>query len=311
LETDGIVSQNGSDGTVLNIEADVNNIGRQSSYGQDWRFHIKFEATEIEGSERFGLKRPEWTADEPELYNQEFSVGKPVRGWLYFAFPDSVSQQMRLIFNCTSPSPAVATLSFFDSKEKHLWEKEIDLVALIKNSCRSTPTNTAVAAAPPQGPQPAHRHSQPKNATGLPTTERPPLANFRNITALGGATAILDCDPLATFDGVTAVTTSQTEPALDIGSSKCQNQESFAEFGAYTQLKTDLGNDAGNKEAIKSDLGKLRKRLTELRDPLHLQKEYEDKLNRQFSDMETAFLAVADSREKTLHLLSGLRITHR
>ena len=140
-------------------------------------------------------------------------------------------------------------------------------------------------------------------------------ATFTDLTAISeaGGTALLDCDPLATFNRVMAKTNSQTEPAVDVGSSKCTNQESFAEYAAYRQLKAGIARDAGNRELVKSDLETLKAKLVELREPEHEQrpKEYWDKLDQNFDDTEAAFLSVADDKEKTLQLLSRLVINNR
>jgi hypothetical protein len=84
----------------------------------------------------------------------------------------------------------------------------------------------------PSSPRPEQSTPSQTSAPGSTPRDRP---TFEHMTVIGGGTALLDCDPLATFDDLFAATTSQTRPAVDVGSSQCDNQESFSEYGAWKE----------------------------------------------------------------------------
>jgi hypothetical protein len=81
------------------------------------------------------------------------------------------------------------------------------------------------------------------------------------------------------------------------------------------KFKSDTTRDAGSANLVKADVENLKAKLLELRKPQyeaeHRPGGYWEKLDQQFDQMEDAFLAVAVDKQKTLDLLSQLKITGR
>jgi hypothetical protein len=186
----------------------------------------------------------------------------------------------------------------------------------------ATGTNTATRTGR------ASRPVQKKSAAPQPEKQSPvdasaPVApmyhetfTFQNSTVTGGeGGAVLDCDPFATFNGLVARSNSTTQPTVDVGSSRCENRESFDELAAFKKLQSDVARDAGNATAVKADFESPKAKLRELRAPRYAAESrpagYWDKLDQQLDEKEAAFLAAAEDRQKTLLLLSTLTISPR
>jgi hypothetical protein len=171
-EIGGLITQQDSGDFALDVEALVRNTGRLSSYADNWRLRIKSGDLALEGSQLFGQKRPEGAVDEPELFDQEFPVGKPVRGWLYFTFRGATFDQLRSLFSCAAaPSDATVTLSLADTRERHEWAQTRSLSELIREHCQvisqvaSPPPSPLESAPRPKGGRPAKTAPQPQPGT--------------------------------------------------------------------------------------------------------------------------------------------------
>jgi hypothetical protein len=150
----GIASQN-YNGTqfALDVETLIQNAGRQDGYADKWNLVLTIDGTEIEGKQLFGQQLPPRAVSEPEIYNQEFPPGKPVRGWLFFAFPMVSHEFAAPYFSCGSPSmnKVSVKLSVWDSKTKHEWSQLRSLKELGKESCNpieATPPSIGTAVPP-------------------------------------------------------------------------------------------------------------------------------------------------------------------
>ena len=166
-EIGGIVASIGPNDSLLFVEALISNSGRQTTYASNWRFQIVTDSLTLDGVQKFSQKRPEGAVDEPQLFDQEFPVGKPVRGWLYFAVHGATSDQMHAIFNCsTPPLHARSILSFTDTKEKHIWSQTRDISGLIKGACNPLPD--VVAQSKPANTKPSKMPPTPSLSPQLP-----------------------------------------------------------------------------------------------------------------------------------------------
>jgi hypothetical protein len=166
-EIGGIITQayNGS-ALSIDVEALVKNTGRQSSYADSWRLDLMIDGTTIQGRELYGEALPEHAASELPLFDQEFPPGKPVRGWLFFAFPGVSHDYAATYFTCGSPlmEKVSLRLSVWDSKMKREWSEARSLKDMGKEACTSLPPTPT--APPPlvlpktQGPSPTREKSQ-------------------------------------------------------------------------------------------------------------------------------------------------------
>jgi hypothetical protein len=137
VKVEYLIAQIHPDKSLVNVEAFVQNNGRQSTYGDNWKLTITSGPNTFVGIQKFGQIRAENIAiNEPELANEEFPVGKPVRGWLYFEFEIS-PDEMHSLFNCDNPpKDAAATLSLSDTREKRQWISSRKFSELIQSSCK-------------------------------------------------------------------------------------------------------------------------------------------------------------------------------
>jgi hypothetical protein len=141
VKAEYVLAQIQPDKSLIDVEAFVQNKGRQPAYGENWQFKIMSGPNTFVGVQKFGQKRPpDITADEPELASEDFPVGKPVRGWLYFEF-QITADEMHSLFNCDSPPKnASITLSLMDTKEKKTWTQTRQFQEMIQASCTKFPT---------------------------------------------------------------------------------------------------------------------------------------------------------------------------
>lgn len=149
-EIEGLITQNHRGSAFgLDVETLVKNTGRQSGYADTWKLLLTINGTQIEGRELYGQKLPPSAVNEPEIYNQEFPPGKPVRGWLYFGFPAVSHDFAEPYFICNSVmiDKVSLKLSVWDSKEKREWTQVRSLKDLGKEAC--TPLQV-----PPVSPAP-------------------------------------------------------------------------------------------------------------------------------------------------------------
>lgn len=136
----GVVTQNfNKTAFALDIETLVKNTGRQSGYADRWKLVLFIDGTEIEGKELYGQPLPDNALNEPEMYNQDFPPGKPVRGWLFFGFPTVSHDFVAPYFICNSDLMGRVNLrlSVWDSKAEHEWSQVRNLGDLGKEVCTS------------------------------------------------------------------------------------------------------------------------------------------------------------------------------
>jgi hypothetical protein len=145
-EIGGLVTQNynGND-LSIDVETLVKNTGRQSGYADSWRLDLLIDGAIIQGRELYGERLPEQAANEPAISDQEFSPGKPVHGWLFFAFPGVSHDYASTYFTCGSPlmDKVSVRLLVWDSKMKHEWSQVRSLKDMGKEAC------SPLAVAPP------------------------------------------------------------------------------------------------------------------------------------------------------------------
>ncbi len=204
-----VVANVGPNDSLIYVEALVKNTGHQNSYIENWNFEIATDSLMLSGVEKFSQKRPDGTVDEPQLFDQEFPVGKPVRGWLYFIVHDVSSAQMHKLFKCSAPpSHAKAILSFTDNKERHLWTQTRNLSDLIHAGCGPLSTMTAT----PQS-IPAVSTYKPRKPVLPPTTPATIINAPRGVVSTGqqgGVTAgTINIYPPSPAQVPTAITHTQ------------------------------------------------------------------------------------------------------
>jgi hypothetical protein len=134
----GIVTQNYRDKWLaLDIEANIQNSGRQPSYAKSWDLDLDFKGQKFHGRQFFGEEPPTGTLKVAELRDQEFSVGKPVSGWLFFAFPDLAHVDFEPYSACGShlANEVNIKLTVVDSKAGKEFSQTRNLGDLSKELC--------------------------------------------------------------------------------------------------------------------------------------------------------------------------------
>ena len=147
LAIGGVVTQNfQGDSLGIDLEVLARNVGRQSAYAQKWTLLLIVDGRPIEGRELYGQRLPQLAVNEPELFNQEFPPGKPVRGWLFFGFPELSHKQMEPYFLCKSPlmHRVRFRLSGWDSKNGREWTEARGLTDLANDACQPIPAGPPV-----------------------------------------------------------------------------------------------------------------------------------------------------------------------
>lgn len=138
-EIGGVVSQNYKEKWLgLDIEANIQNSGRQSSYAKSWNLVLDIKGKKFYGRGRFGEKTPEGALNLPELREQDFPPGKPVSGWLFFVFPDLLHTDYEPYLRCDSQSARDVniTLTVTDSKEERAFSQTRNLEDMRQESCK-------------------------------------------------------------------------------------------------------------------------------------------------------------------------------
>lgn len=167
-EIGGIVTQN-FDGRSLGLDVEtlVKNSGRQNGYADKWQLVLVIDGTRIEGHQLYGQALPAKAVIQPEISDQEFPPGKPVRGWLFFGYP-SVSHEYAVpYFTCGSPlmGKVELRLSVWDSKLERKWTRIESLKDLGNAAC--TPLKPAPQSAQPVEPK-AHPTAHQKQTPTAP-----------------------------------------------------------------------------------------------------------------------------------------------
>jgi hypothetical protein len=163
----GAITEGKSGGPFsLAIEALVKNTGHQSGYADHWKFVLSIDGTDMEGKELYGQALPPNATTEPQLFDQEFPPGKPVRGWLFFTFPGSSFDAIKPYFTCGSLliDKVGLKLTVWDTKNKHAWTQSRSERDFAKEVC------TSVAAIPDPLPEPDKpiTRQQPKRTPAVP-----------------------------------------------------------------------------------------------------------------------------------------------
>jgi hypothetical protein len=134
----GVVTQN-FDGKwlALDLEANIQNSGRQPSYAKSWDLELDINGKKFHARQRFGEELPKGTLKLAELRDQEFPVGKPVSGWLFFAFPDLLHTGFEPYSTCGSllARDVTMTLTVTDSKMGRAFSQTRNLEDLLKEGC--------------------------------------------------------------------------------------------------------------------------------------------------------------------------------
>lgn len=125
----------------LDIEVNIQNSGMQSSYADHWRLQLDINGRQYEGRQRMGEDFPKGTVHLGEIRDQEFSIGKPVSGFLIFVFPDLSHDEAATYFACGSPSAKDVniTLTVWDSKLKKPFSETRNLRELGTEECKPLP----------------------------------------------------------------------------------------------------------------------------------------------------------------------------
>jgi hypothetical protein len=142
---------------TLDLEVSVENSGHQTSFASPWLLALAIDGSTVKAHQLYGLPGPSIAPNEPEIYNQEFPPGRPVRGWLFFNFPtiSAIGD-----FTCGSPALDKATikLSYWDSKTKHEWTQIKSWKDLGPSAC--VPVSTAGQTSHLHDPQKTKPHGQ-------------------------------------------------------------------------------------------------------------------------------------------------------
>lgn len=129
------VSPNSS---ALQMTATVTNIGDGSSYAEKWQLEVSLAGRNFETRQLFGESPAPGSVQLPPLDNQEFPVGKPVRGLLYFQLSGITQQELNHHANCGGPpSEGKFVLKVWDSKKHVEWKTQRTLAELTAEECRS------------------------------------------------------------------------------------------------------------------------------------------------------------------------------
>lgn len=134
----GVVTQNfEGKWLALDVEANIQNSGRQPSYAKSWDLELDINGKKFHARQRFGEELPKGTLKLAELRDQEFPVGKPVRGWLFFAFPDLLHTGFEPYSTCGSllAREVTMTLTVTDSKMGKAFPQTRNLEDLLRESC--------------------------------------------------------------------------------------------------------------------------------------------------------------------------------
>lgn len=142
-EIGGIITQNYKQKWLaLDIEANIQNSGEQSSYAKTWGLALTIDGKIFRGRQLPGEEIPEGAIKLAELRDQEFPKGKPVSGWLVFAFADLPHEKFEPYSSCASAiaEKVSITLTVTDSKEGKEFSQTRNLKDLLTESCQSLKT---------------------------------------------------------------------------------------------------------------------------------------------------------------------------
>jgi hypothetical protein len=173
LKMQQVVIGNGAESEFgLDLETTVKNSGHQNGSGDHWQLELVINGGRVEGDERFGQVPPPAATNEPDLSTQDFPVGKPVRGWLFFSFPTVSHEFAAKNFACGSPSidKISLNLSVWDSKFKRQFSQSEALKDLGGGACiaMTSPSASApVQPAPKIQPTKAQRDAWETEATEI------------------------------------------------------------------------------------------------------------------------------------------------
>jgi hypothetical protein len=146
----GVAIKNTTGGDFgIDVEIEVRNSGRQSGYADEWKLKLIIDGSTVEGHRLYGQTIPS-RSNESEISDQEFSVGRPVRGWVFFSFPTISHEYAASYFACGSPliDKVSLSISVRDSKTKHEWSQFKGLRDLGNGAC----IPAVVVPVPPVGP---------------------------------------------------------------------------------------------------------------------------------------------------------------
>lgn len=154
-EMGGVITQKyDQDSFGLDVEALIKNSGSQAAYADRWKLTVIIDGTAITGKQIFGQMLPDGATIEPPLSEQEFPIGKPVRGWLFFAFPGVSRDFATEYFVCGSPlmDKVRLSLSVWDSKTLRERVQTRSLADLSRESCKNlAPKATPIPPSSQQG----------------------------------------------------------------------------------------------------------------------------------------------------------------
>jgi hypothetical protein len=136
----GVVTQGyNREWLALDVEADIQNSGRQASYAKKWDLELDIRGKRFQGRQLFGEELPKGTLKLAELRDQEFPVGKAVSGWLFFAFPDVLHIDFERYSLCDTKvaNEVNITLTVTDSKEERNFSQTRNLADLLRERCNT------------------------------------------------------------------------------------------------------------------------------------------------------------------------------
>lgn len=134
----GVVTQNYNQKWLsLDIEANIQNSGRQASYAKKWDLELDIDGKKFHGRQLIGEELPKGALKLAELRDQEFPVGKSVSGWLFFGFPNILHRDFDPYSLCdTNAAKEVnITLTVADSKEGESFSQTRNLADLLRERC--------------------------------------------------------------------------------------------------------------------------------------------------------------------------------
>ena len=138
----GTIGQNYNvQGFALDVEVNIQNSGMQSSYADHWELQLDINGKHYQGRQLIGEDFPKGALHLGEIRDQEFPVGKPVSGFLIFAFPELSHDDAVPYFACDSPSAKDVniTLTVWDSKLKKPFSQTQNLHEMSTEGCKPLP----------------------------------------------------------------------------------------------------------------------------------------------------------------------------